>query len=353
MSDSEQTVIVRVDANQQMGIGHVMRCLALSEELLARGIAVRFVMRELPSQLTDRLTSAGVEILRLTRSEDHAEAFASAAIAHGAMAAVVDGYHLDNAYELALRHAGVRSLRFDDYMPGARSDAAIIVNASPHAEHATYRGWAPEADLLLGPSFITFRSDMIDGFKRRKALQKSSESDAAGSSILVNFGGSDPLDMTIETVQALAKAIPDAPIEAVTGAAYPEPERLSDLGIENFRHHHNSSYLPTIMQRARLAVSAGGLTVQELALFRIPTILAITAENQIKGAHVSWCHTLRLGFASGNANTADMIKEIVREAEMLWNSPAERDTIVGRIPQKLDIHGATRITDMLTGETTA
>jgi len=347
MSDNEQTVIVRVDANQQMGIGHAMRCLALSEELLARGIAVRFVMRELPSQLTDRLTSAGVEIMRVRRSDDHPETFAAMAVRLGALAAVVDGY------EVALRREGVRSLRFDDYMPGTRSDAAIIVNASPHAEHATYRDWAPDAALLLGPSFITFRSDMIDGFKRRKALQKSSESDTAGSSILVNFGGSDPLDMTIDTVQALAKAIPDAPIEAVTGAAYPKPERLSDLGIDNFRHHHNSSYLPAIMQRARLAVSAGGLTVQELALFRIPTILAITAENQIKGAHVSWCHTLRLEFASDGANTTDMITEIVREAEMLWNSPEERDTIVGRIPRKLDIHGATRITDMLTGETTA
>lgn len=353
MSDRDQIVIVRVDANQQMGIGHAMRCLALSEELLARGISVRFVVCDIPAQLTDRLTSAGIEINSLDREEDSPESFAAKAEEAKALAAVVDGYQLGNEYEVALNARGIPSLRFDDYMPGAHSDASIIINASPHAELSAYRSWAPRAELLLGPSYITFRSDMIDGFKRRRALQKASESASSGSTILVNFGGSDPLDMTLETVLALSRAIPDAPIEAVTGAAYPNPERLADLGLENFRHHHNSSYLPAIMQRARLAISAGGLTVQELALFKIPTILAITAENQIKGAHVSWCHTLRLGFANGGTDTKGMIKEIVKEASMLWNSPQERDTIVSRIPQNLDINGAKRIADALTGETRA
>ncbi len=353
MSDREQIVIVRVDANQQMGIGHAMRCLALSEELLARDINVRFVVCEMPDKLTDRLTSAGIEIHNIDRDEDSSRSFAAKANEANALAAVVDGYHLSNDYDAALKARGVPSLRFDDYMPGPKSDASIIVNASPHAELAAYERWAPGAALLLGPSHITFRSDMIDGFKRRRALQKASDSTSSGNTILVNFGGSDPLDMTIETVLALSRAIPDAPIEAVTGAAYPNPERLADLGVENFRHHHNSSYLPAIMQRARLAISAGGLTVQELALFKIPTILAITAENQIKGAHVSWCHTLRLGFANGGTDTAGMIKEIVEEAGMLWKSKRERDTIVSRIPKNLDIHGAKRIADALMGETRA
>jgi UDP-2,4-diacetamido-2,4,6-trideoxy-beta-L-altropyranose hydrolase len=350
MRDEVQSVLVRADANHKMGIGHAMRCLAVAETLHARGYRVYFAMREIPDKLAPRLTAASVEIIRLEDVQDTPEACCTLAQTLGAPFLVVDGYHLTDAYEQAARKAAIRTLRFDDYMPGPRCHADTVVNASPHAQETAYRQWAPDAALLLGPRYIAFRSDMTGGYRRRQE-REASQPHTASTSILVNFGGSDPLDMTIDTVQAIAKAIPDAPIEAVTGAAYPDPERLLALGVENFRHHHNTDNLAEIMQRARLAISAGGLTVQELALFRIPTILAITAENQIKGAHVSWCHTLRLDTAHIGRNASAMIREIVEEATMLWHSTAEREKILARIPAALDIHGADRIVDCLIGET--
>jgi len=168
---------------------------------------------------------------------------------------------------------------------------------------------------------------------------------------LINFGGSDHLDMTIRTASAIAKLLPDAKIEAVTGAAYPKPDRLKGLGIKNLIHHHNTDNLAEIMQRARMAISAGGLTVSELALFRIPTILAITAQNQVKGAHVSWCHTILPTEENSHIDTDDMLSKILCETERLWQKPDERASITGRIPTTLDIFGASRIADTLMART--
>lgn len=347
---NKKKVLVRVDANQTIGIGHTMRCLAVAEYLIAQGYELCFAMREIPEQLVSRLESAGIQILRLSDQQITASGFRDLAARLEISFLILDGYHLDGRFEQVFLDTPVRTLRFDDYMPGKRCSADVVVNASPHAERPTYAHWAPDAELLLGPRYIAFRSDMISSFYKKQSKAEKSGDFPAGKSILVNFGGSDPLDMTVATVSALASALPDVMIEAVTGAAYPAPDRLADLGIKKFEHHHNSGNLAQIMQRARLAVSAGGLTVQELALFRIPTILAITAENQIKGAHVSWCHTLRLDWQKQDKNTDKIIEDIVRESLMLWQSADERTKIIDRIPKELDIHGAKRIAEALTKE---
>jgi len=353
MSDSGKILVVRADANRQMGIGHAMRCLAVAECLVARSYTVVFAMHQVPDALLARLAKAKVEVFRITDKDNSPEGFKRIVEELGGNYILIDGYLFSNDYERVFSGTNVRRLRFDDFMPGKACDADVVVNASPHAQKAPYTAWAPNAALLLGPQHIAFRSEMIAGYKALQA--KNAQADNANNpngnaSILINFGGSDHLDMTIRTASAIAELLPDAKIEAVTGAAYPNPERLANLGIKNLIHHHNSDNLPEIMQRARMAISAGGLTVAELALFRIPTILAITAQNQVKGAHVSWCHTILPAVDNGDIDTAEMLDKILIETERLWHLPDERAEITNRIPKLLDVHGAERIADALTGD---
>jgi len=353
MSDKYKTIVVRVDANRLMGIGHAMRCIAVSEQLIAKGHHVIFAMHEVPSALLNRLERTKVEVLHLAKTENNPHSLYKIVQDTTAQAVILDGYHIENDYERCLKEHSAKVLRFDDYMPGVKCDANIIVNASLHANPAIYSDWAPNSRLLLGPQYIAFRSDMISAYINLvdKKLDNETLTGAnLNTSILINFGGSDHLDLTIETASAIAQLLPEAKIEAVTGAAYPNPERISALGIKTLTHHHNTDNLAEVMQRARMAISAGGLTVTELALFRIPTILAITAQNQIKGAHVSWCHTILPNDTNGEINTSEILKKIIVETERLWNLHDERTQIVNRIPTDLDIHGARRIAEALIGE---
>lgn len=337
-----------------MGIGHAMRCLAISEQFIARGHRVVFAMHEVPPALLARFDHAGILVFQLDQDDNSAHAFARIAAEQNAAYALIDGYHLKNQYEILLKNTSARVLRFDDFMNGSRCDADVVVNASTHAEEALYSGWAKDATLLLGPSHIAFRSDMIaarEALSAKKAAQAEKNQLNGNGSVLINFGGSDHLDMTIRTASAIAEMLPDAKIEAVTGAGYPKPERLQNLGIANLVHHHNTDNLAEIMQRARMAISAGGLTVSELALFRIPTILAITAQNQVKGAHVSWCHTILPDSENKSGDdpidTDDMLRKILLETERLWRLPEERSVITDRIPKEIDTFGAKRITEAL------
>ncbi len=358
MLDNPATIVVRVDANRQMGIGHAMRCLAVSEQLINRGYRVIFAMHEVPSGLLARLDRSGIEVLRLSEAENTPQGFDTIRAREKAQYVLLDGYHLQNTYEKTLTGSDIRSLRFDDYMPGSCCNADVVVNASPHADAGVYRKWAPKATLLLGARHIAFRSDMINAHKAQASAKAALAADGpaqntntVGDSILINFGGSDHLDMTLRVASQVASLLPDAQIEAVTGAAYPNPERLQNLGIKNLIHHHNTDNLADIMQRARIAISAGGLTVTELALFQIPTILAITAQNQLKGAHVSWCHTILPSGTNGAIDTDGMLAQIVFETKRLWHLPEERTAITQRIPAELDVLGAERIANALMGQT--
>lgn len=325
-----------------------MRCLAVAEFLISQKNTVHFAMQSVSEQLRPRIEDAGINIIDLAEKQSTIPGLRETVMAMGADILVLDGYHLSYDTEQAFRETPVRTIRFDDYMPGDRCYANIVVNASPHAKRSEYQTWASGADLLLGPRYIAFRSDMIAGYHARQGVIENH--DVPPASIMVNFGGSDPLDMTLATVKALSEQLPDVTIEAVTGAAYPKPQQLADLNLKNFKHHHNSGNLAAIIQRARLAISAGGLTVQELALFRVPTILAITAANQVKGAHVSWCKTLRPNWQSEDKNTDKIIAEIALEAHALWHSDQKRTQIIDRIPAELDIHGSKRISDAMLKE---
>jgi len=340
MSVNLSTILVRADASAKMGTGHVMRCFALSEGLLARGHKVIFASHDLPESLANRIELQGLEVLSVSSTEAGASSILALASQTRATHAVFDGYHLADAFEGCLAKTNVKSLRFDDLMPGRHCSADVVVNASPFAEQKSYEKWAQNARILLGPRYLSFRSEVVEASK-----SSTRNKNAEKNSLFINFGGSDPLGLTRPVILAIAEAIPKALIEVVTGPAYSEPNRVSELPVERLRHHHNSRSLADIMQRALIAVSAGGLTIAELALFRVPTILTVTAENQIEGAKVSWCRAILPG--TQPASQESLVKQIVEQAKTLWQSETERLAIIKRIPKDIDTGGTDRIIDAL------
>ncbi len=53
------TVVFRTDASQQIGIGHVMRCLTLADALRQAGASCHFICREHPGNLIDLIRQRG------------------------------------------------------------------------------------------------------------------------------------------------------------------------------------------------------------------------------------------------------------------------------------------------------
>ena len=59
LKNAEQKIAFRVDASEQIGTGHLMRCLTLADSLKQRGAQIRFVSRYLPEHLCNMLKDKG------------------------------------------------------------------------------------------------------------------------------------------------------------------------------------------------------------------------------------------------------------------------------------------------------
>src|SRR5687767_8471849 len=109
------TLAVRTDASTEIGSGHVMRCLTLTEELRARGWEVFFLCRELDGNLIAFLRERrGLEVLALppataltqaTAADQASDAAAVASLLRQRGEAgrpdllLVDGYAFDARWE--------------------------------------------------------------------------------------------------------------------------------------------------------------------------------------------------------------------------------------------------------------
>ena len=63
-------VVFRVDSSLEMGTGHVMRCLVLSQVLKENGANVEFICRKHKGNLIDKITSSGFNVHELEILEE-------------------------------------------------------------------------------------------------------------------------------------------------------------------------------------------------------------------------------------------------------------------------------------------
>lgn len=346
-------VVFRADGGEIIGLGHIMRCLAVAEALMEREIPCLFVATALPDAAERRLAASGAGVLRLNGpaggDEDRA---ATVALAARAGAVVLDGYGFDAGYRAAVAAAGRPVLAFDDgaftgpHPPGPLS-AALVVNASPGATPADYAVSAPGARLLLGPAHAPVRREV------RQAAARPLPPLDGRRSILLTFGGSDPLALTSPCIRLLAPRLPPGVrLVAVVGGGSPWLGDCRAAAVpfgERVAVHYDTPAMGALMAGAGLAVSAAGGTVAELAALSVPALLAVVADNQTPAAAAvdadempSWC---RIVDVRGGGEQA--AARITAAALALWDDPPRRQAMSYAARGRVDGQGAGRIAQAL------
>lgn len=339
-------VLVRADASPLMGTGHAMRCIALAQELVARGDGVALAASSLTEGVRARLDAEAIEVREIGAepgSPGDLEATLTVAAEAGAEWLVVDGYAFDAAYYRAAREHGLRVLAVDDYVHAERYDVDLLLNQNVYAAPEMYRARVADARLLLGPAYALLRSEFRAEADRPRLIPRRARR------LLVTLGGTQAAAALEGSLEAIAR-VPASDLEVrvvvpalatidVRGAADPRVRLLE-----------SPQDMPAELAWADVAIGAGGTTALEFAFMGLPVLLFVLADNQrrVVEALVDW----GVGIAAGepSAVSPENLEDALRA---LLDDQDARVKMARRGRRLVDGEGARRVVDALRGDAVA
>jgi spore coat polysaccharide biosynthesis predicted glycosyltransferase SpsG len=324
---------IRCDAGARRGVGHLVRCVALAEELVSRGVGVRFL-----SDLGDvewataQLTQRGLPW--------HPPPFDPVGLVAAAErlqmdALVVDSYTLPPQHSVAVRKTGRTVLAIvDGDFRGQTAD--IYVDQNLDAAIST-----PDAVGLAGLDYALLR----DAVRRLRPPAPRVHSVGRTPKVVAFFGGTDAYRAAPQIAALLAATgVPfDATVVGADEGLRKELHAVTPRPGQSFDIIAPTDDLPKLLAGADLAVSASGTSTWELLCLGLPAALVWVVDNQILG----YGRTIARGFAAGLGQLGYLDGGSVASLRGLLTDPAARTTLAALAWAAVDGRGVERVADAL------
>ncbi len=332
----------RVDANEIVATGHLMRCIAIAEACRRRGMQCMFLLAE--EKETKRLLERNFPYRILNTRWDDMES--EGAVLRRVIEEeklnwlVVDSYQATPLY-LADMERFVPVLYMDDFRQEVYAVSAVL-QYIPYGGDAEigYRYQGTDTEILAGLSYAPLREEF--------AVHPTEEE--REKSILITTGGTDTYNIAGRVLEycQYKKSFEGYTFHVIVGSMNQHEERLVELSQKNphIVLHRNISNISDYMRRCEAAVSAGGTTLLELCACQIPTVCFSFAENQKAFARGMGEQGV-MRFA-GDARERGHIETAICEQLLYFLTDEDnRRTYAGRMGKLVDGKGAGRIADWL------
>jgi UDP-2,4-diacetamido-2,4,6-trideoxy-beta-L-altropyranose hydrolase len=328
-------VILRADASNQMGVGHVMRCLTLADELSNAGAEIKFICRDLAGNLEKMILQRGYVVHLLPAPHQHSgvensmnaheqwlgvpwDEDANQSIklisANTINWVIVDNYALDYRWHKKIRPYTDKIFVIDD-LADRKMDCDMLLDQTFGRNNSDYDGLvAKDCQINLGSSYALLRPEF--SYLRQKAIE-ARKTRRNIKNILVSVGALDPNNVTSQIITALEriKWLHKPKVNVVLHSSAPHLHTLLDqingLKLE-VSIQTDVSDMAKLMIEADLAIGAGGTTSWERCCLGLPTLLIKLADNQalvING--------LLTAQAARQIDIENIATDLVRECEAL------------------------------------
>ncbi|WP_018931384.1 UDP-2,4-diacetamido-2,4,6-trideoxy-beta-L-altropyranose hydrolase [Gracilibacillus lacisalsi] len=279
---------IRSDASNQIGTGHVRRCLVLAEQLRTQGVEVIFFCYHFPGNLISYIEGKGFPVHVLSHStmignlrsnwrKDAEETIEFIRQYPCFDYIVVDHYDLDYRWEAAVKPFADQLMVIDDLANRRHyCDSLLDQNLLPNKEKRYQPLVRPDTVLLLGPRYLLLREEFV----MTKLYERKRSTIAR---IIVSFGGSDPTNETYKALRAITQLQDQHwQVDVVTGTSNQQIKELRHL-VElhkNIQLYEQTNRMSELMAEADLAIGAGGTTTWERCFMQLPAITLEVADNQ-------------------------------------------------------------------------
>ncbi len=200
----KQNLYIRADGGKSIGLGHLVRCIALGQ-MLIKEFNITYICKEAPEQIRKEIEKNLFAFKLIMEEEEFFTLLNKDDIA------VLDGYDFTTEYQLKARDRCAKLVCIDDMAKG-KFAADLIINHAPGITDADYNA-QPYTKFALGPAYALLRKSFL---KKASALPEP----AVTASVLISFGGSDPLNLTLKTLKIAQTFILLKHIGVLAGASY-------------------------------------------------------------------------------------------------------------------------------------
>lgn len=270
----------RADANSRIGLGHVMRCLAIANAARDRGIESTFIIADEEAKeiignykysaiclnsLWDNLESE-IDKLTLLINELQVEQL------------IVDSYFVTKIYLSKLKKL-IKIIYIDD-LNTFIYPVDVIINYNIYAKNCNYNDKYSNTKLFLGCDYVPLRKE----FQNQEYFVREQV-----SNILVTTGGTDYYNMSVNILNLMLKKNQYANINfhVIIGNFNVHIDELRDIQSKNsnVKLYKNIKNISKLMKACDVAIAAGGTTLYELSACGVPSISFSLADNQLDGVN--------------------------------------------------------------------
>ena len=266
-----KNIYIRADGSSKIGLGHLVRCLALAH-MLKGSFSIKFICKEIPDNLYNSICGEGFFIKRIFTEQEFFSDLDKKAIV------VLDHYALDSDYQKKIKEKGAMLVCIDD-LHDKEFHADLIINHAPWVQPQDYMA-QPYTRFALGTNYILLRPEFLQYAQKNKEWQREQT-----KNIFICFGGTDAKNLSVKILEYFPEG--DFKLRVVIGSAFPYLEQL-----EKVIHKRNKLKIEVISNLsaqqiadefswADLAiVPASGILLEAMAV-GTPVISGFCASNQV------------------------------------------------------------------------
>jgi len=326
----EKNLFIRVDASPEIGIGHIMRCLTLAQELKNNFDKIIFLTQKDSGDFIGTIMKNKFEVIFIPTTNNDPDIIKNLITTYSENKnfLLIDHYDIDSNFESSLKNIFERIFVIDD-LANRKHDCDLLIDQNYYRDlNQRYEKLIQNGTItLLGPKYAIIRPEF------RKINKKDIKKNSQIKKILVSFGGSDPTNECKKALDALC-SIENSKFEivVVAGIYNHKFEQLKKLyeKYSNIKIYRHVNDLSRLMLNSDLFIGAGGTTTWERFYMGLPSIVTIISDDQKESIEFlsDMGHIINLGLAK-NVTSKTYIQTLQKpNSDLMYNMSLHNQKLV-------------------------
>ena len=273
------SILFRCDGSVEIGMGHVIRCLALAEELQEKNCNITFAMRK--SELGINTVKESYQVLQSNEKDFNYKEWLTDCIETTNTNILImdmrDGLTREELRYIK-KETGIKVVTIDDPEEKRLSADLAFYPPVPQVQKMDWNGF--KGKLYSGWEYVILRKEFYKEYPKIKNEIPN---------ILVTMGGTDPLDMIKFVVKSLDLIEENFTVTIILGSGYQHKERLNEL-LKSIKYKYdifqNPPNVAELMSKSDLGIISFGQTAYELAALKVPALYLCLTDDHYESSKV-------------------------------------------------------------------